>query len=566
MAPVAPTNGLLVEIPKHGFLRSDIRFSKSSKKRRALCHYFGGVPYARPPTGSNRWKRPQKLPIDFSYGSKDQPQTRSGTGICPQSDVKGRSLRKKWSEDCLQSNIWVPFGKPPSNGWPVFFFIRTWCLTACILLVSSFLTDSLVLDGGFLQWGHPNDYDFSLLLGETDCKCVIVTPAYRLNAFGFLASEDLQTDGDDAGNFGFWDQRLALEWTAQNIKHFGGNPGLITLGGFSAGGYSVFHQLAYDLLVSPARNRPLIKRVFVQSNGPGLQPRSAQSALAQFDELIAALGISTELSSEEKLKILRATPAAELISATEKMKLHEFRAVSDDSFVSKLLFDRIDDGTLAGLLNKHNIEILLSEVKDECTTYAEWRPPKSVKLRDIRGRLRTEYYPEEAVDAIINQYKASVSKGSGPCQPKSNLEVFGEMYSGVQVHLSQRGFADKIAKNGAGHLVRRVRTEWLTSTARRWTAPSMGVTHGTDTPIWFWGNGEVLEEGEKGTVRAFVADFFWAYLNGENVQQMPWWKRFDANQIRTLTANGEITNEEDVRWEDGKRFWDAVRESAVYDM
>lgn len=425
-------------------------------------------------------------------------------------------------------------------------------------------TDQPRLDGGFLQWGHPNDYDFSLLLGETDCHCIIITPAYRLNAFGFLASYDLKTESNEVGNYGFWDQRLALEWTVQNIKHFGGNPDFITLGGFSAGGYSAFHQLAYDLLMSPNRQQPLIRRVFIQSNGPGLQPRSVTSAQEQFDELLEALGISLNLSSVERLKKLRDIPADKLINATEQLELHEFRAISDDDFVSKLLFDRIDDGTLAGLLKKHNIEILLSEVKDESSTYAQWRPPRSSKLSDIRTRLKTEYYPEAAVDAII-RHQSSAAEQS-PINSEGEQPAFGKIYSSVQVHLSQRGFAERLAANGAGHLVRRVRTEWMTSTAKRWTPSSMGVTHGTDTPIWFWGNGETLEDGEKGVMKAFVADFFWTYLNGHEVQQVSWWKRFqNPTQIRTLAANGDITNERDVYWEDAVRFWDAVRACALYE-
>lgn len=66
-------------------------------------------------------------------------------------------------------------------------------------------------DGGFLQVGTPNSIDPSALLGETPCQCVFVTPAYRLNVFGFLASPELaEREGDAIGNFGFWDQRVAL--------------------------------------------------------------------------------------------------------------------------------------------------------------------------------------------------------------------------------------------------------------------------------------------------------------------------------------------------------------------
>lgn len=56
---------------------------------------------------------------------------------------------------------------------------------------------------------------------------------YRLGIFGFPGSPASDT------NLGLLDQRLALEWTRDNIARFGGDPSRITLFGQSAGGASV---------------------------------------------------------------------------------------------------------------------------------------------------------------------------------------------------------------------------------------------------------------------------------------------------------------------------------------
>lgn len=118
---------------------------------------------------------------------------------------------------------------------------------------------------------------------------------------------------------------------------------------------------------------------------------------------------------------LRNLSADRLIEATSHLALHEFRGVSEDDFVSGFLFDDIDDGTFASLLRKHGIEELFSEVKDECTTYAECRSQKTCEK--IRKRLLAGYYPDAAVDAIMGQ--------------SVETPGFGAIYACVQAHCTQ---------------------------------------------------------------------------------------------------------------------------------
>jgi carboxylesterase type B len=103
-------------------------------------------------------------------------------------------------------------------------------------------------------------------------QAIVVAPAYRLNAFGFLSGKELELEaqekGEPVGNQGFWDQRLALEWVAEHIPAFGGNLNNVTVGGYSAGSHSTFQQLAHELYFVPD-HKAIIKRAIMWSNSPG---------------------------------------------------------------------------------------------------------------------------------------------------------------------------------------------------------------------------------------------------------------------------------------------------------
>lgn len=72
-----------------------------------------------------------------------------------------------------------------------------------------------------------------------DRDIVFVSFNYRLGAFGWLSTEDLNCPG----NWGLKDQVLALQWVKNNIGAFGGNPEKITVVGQSAGSASVSYLL-----------------------------------------------------------------------------------------------------------------------------------------------------------------------------------------------------------------------------------------------------------------------------------------------------------------------------------
>lgn len=187
---------------------------------------YRGVPYAQPPVGENRFRAPmpakdwdgvfkayENAPISF----QDQP----GVG----DDITSREWfvdpEVPMSEDSLYLNIYTP-AKKPDEKLPVLVWIH----------------------GGGYQWGYAHEMEFD---GEQLAArgIVVVSVAYRLAVFGFLAHPEITSDSPDApANFGLLDQRMALNWVHENIAAFGGDPDNVTIAGQSAGGGSVLNQLA----------------------------------------------------------------------------------------------------------------------------------------------------------------------------------------------------------------------------------------------------------------------------------------------------------------------------------
>jgi para-nitrobenzyl esterase len=98
------------------------------------------------------------------------------------------------------------------------------------------------IHGGGLTSGAGSDYDPTPLLAPQNV--IVVTINYRLGYLGFFAQTALDSEGHDAGNYGLMDQQFAMKWVQSNIAAFGGDPSNVTIFGESAGGHSVYCNIA----------------------------------------------------------------------------------------------------------------------------------------------------------------------------------------------------------------------------------------------------------------------------------------------------------------------------------
>jgi carboxylesterase type B len=384
------------------------------------------------------------------------------------------------------------------------------------------------------------------LLSQTDVKCIIVSPGYRLGVFGFLASRNLSQNGLLETNFGFWDQRLALEWTYDNITSFGGDRHNITVGGLSAGAYSAFHQLAHD--INPNCQRQIIRRVLMFSNGCGVQPKPISEAESQFESLLSVLGIARTWSAPGRVEALRGKTADELVNAVERMDQKFFRPVLDETFISKDLFAGLYNGSFGRRMKELGIQIVIGDLTQEFHLYKRIYPPNS--YQGLIERLSWDY-PRDIVLSVCSQFEPSSTRSEDDW-----VQIFGYLYADLQIHSTMRGFVQSIAQTLPLSKIHRYRIDWRTQSVDKILPREMGATHGTDMSIWFYGNGETLTSAEKSLIGGWLQPIA-SFIKGEDVE----WGAKAINQVKYLTARGKVEIKDDEWWNEKLQLWELTRKA-----
>lgn len=237
---------------------------------------FLGVPFAAPPVGTLRWKPPQPAARWTSTR-----QATHASAPCPQIVPVVGSF--EGSEDCLYANVYAP-AAVPARPRPVLVWIY----------------------GGGFQVGSSTDD--SVANYAASHGMVSVSFNYRLGSLGFLALPALAAEdpGRGTGNLGLLDQQAALRWVRTNIAAYGGDPGLVTIYGESAGGMSVCAQL-----VSPA-SAGLFERAITESGPCTLPAQPLATAETQGAALGTVLGCPPPPA---QLACMRSRPARQVIEA-----------------------------------------------------------------------------------------------------------------------------------------------------------------------------------------------------------------------------------------------------------
>uniref|UniRef100_A0AAG5DH70 Carboxylic ester hydrolase n=1 Tax=Anopheles atroparvus TaxID=41427 RepID=A0AAG5DH70_ANOAO len=247
---------------------------------------FFGIPFAKPPIGELRFANP--VPNDRwvdeldATGRIPKPPCIQVNLFIPRTGVEGK-------EDCLYLNVFLPKAARKNRA--------NYNTTASPKFPTVVYIHGIGFVGGY---SSPLLYGPEKLMDE---PVILVTFDYRMSAFGFLST------GDEAasGNFGLKDQRLALRWVHRNIRAFGGDPRLVTIMGYSAGGAS--------LQMMHLGNEGLFQRAISLSGSalaPWNTPPSDPDQLARQQATLVGIKNAKTISTRKLIKALRAIDADQL--------------------------------------------------------------------------------------------------------------------------------------------------------------------------------------------------------------------------------------------------------------
>jgi para-nitrobenzyl esterase len=396
---------------------------------------FLGLPYAR----ATRLRAPAPADLSeslqaFAFGpAAPQPRRPAGDTVFGPPEAQ--------AEQCLSLNIWRP--AIADDGLPVFVYIH---------------------GGGFIV-GRSGCAALDGAQLAAAIGAVVVTLNYRLGSSGWCAHPDLaERPGAPAGNWGLLDQVAALEWVAEHIAAFGGDPARVTLAGQSAGALSLI-----DLLSAPAA-AGLIARAVVQS-----PPMADAAAPAELTERWA-LALSAEATGRTGFEAdaLRALSAEELCALHERtLARPEFRGTRGGALPT------LDSGSLPHApldqpAASPSVDVLLGTTLNEGTFFSEIAaPPGAWSEHDLRARVaHLPGIDEASADELIAAARAL--PGADGIAPRA---LFASIATDALVVGPALAWGRDRAAAGAH--VHRYRIDHPSP------RPGLGATHSIDVPLMF---------------------------------------------------------------------------------
>ncbi|KAL7821499.1 putative extracellular lipase [Trichoderma aethiopicum] len=350
------------------------------------------------------------------------------------------------SEDCLTITVTRPAGTQPDDALPVLFYI---------------------FGGGFLIGGTSAAVNDPVKLVQTGALLgkpfIFAAVNYRVGGWGFMPGEDILREG--SANAGLLDQRMGLEWVADNIEAFGGNSSEVTIWGQSAGSISVWDQLVLYDGDATYNDKPLFRGAIMNSGSvTPVDPVNSTKANAVYQHVVEVAGCE----GDDSLGCLRNLTNDEFANAANSVP----GLISYESLALSYL-PRPDGKVLTAsphVLARegkfHAVPMIFGSQEDEGTLFslAQFLTQEMGDTTNITDYLSNLYFPN-AEYSLIREF----------------VETYSErVEDGSPFRTGQ--YVPPIAYPGKKRLAA-ILGDIVFTLVRRWTLENVAATH-PDVPVW----------------------------------------------------------------------------------
>ncbi|TXT04816.1 hypothetical protein VHUM_04084 [Vanrija humicola] len=391
----------------------------------------------------------------------------------------------KQQEDCLNLSIYRPKGTALGAKLPVLFWIY----------------------GGAFTLGWNSMYDGGSLVSAavTSGKpYIFVAINYRVGGWGFLHGKEVTAAG--ASNLGLQDQRVALEWVADNIGAFGGDPAKVTIWGESAGAISVWDQISLLDGNNIYNGKPLF-RAGIMNSGSIIPTQSSTSKKAQavYDTVVSRTSCK---GAADTLACLRQIPYKEFFDAANSLP----SALGFESIAlaylprpdGKWLTASTDDLVFA---KKYaDVPFIIGDQEDEGTIFSLMQSKISGSTEGIVGYLNSLFFDQatpEQIRAHVLTYPTDLTVGS-----PFRTWAFNEVYPGYKRLAALLGDAaftlTRRVLLRATNSVRPNTPAWSYLASYNYGTPIIGTFHASDIVQVFFG---ILPNYASKNIRNYYANF-----------------------------------------------------------
>lgn len=505
----------------------------------AQVDQFQAIPFVQPPVGQLRFQRPQPL-TNQSLGTVRAdgwigptcPQNLISTDFAqglPQAAL-GVLLQTPLfqhvagvSEDCLQLNIYRPAGIDSSAKLPVLFWMHGGGFTMGFTMPEEgvpFVNDAI-------NKGKP---------------IIFVAVNYRVGAWGFLGGKEVAAAG--VGNLGLLDQRVGMQWVADNIEAFGGDPDKVTIMGESAGAISVFdHIVAYDGDHRGKNGKPLFRGGVMNSGSiVPADPLACPKAQHVYDTIVERTGCE---GHADTLQCLRDVDLQTLLEASTYLPTFlgydsialSFMPRPDGELMTKSPEFLLKEGKFA------RVPVIIGDEEDEGTLWSQFQGNLTTKA-DVAEYLNLKFFhhaTREQMNEYVNTYQNIIEDGS-PYRTGTAWNWYPQ-YKRVAAILGDLAFT--LSRRYFLHERRAIAPElksWSYLSSYWEGLPVLGSVHGGDIIRIMWG---VPYDFATDTMRQYYLSFV-TYGDPNVNNPKPNWPRWEtSNKMLNVHAafQAEVTDD-----------------------